>query len=201
MEGIVYILTHPAMDGIIKIGRTDNLAERMRTLYNTSVPAPFSCYYAARVGNMVEVEKVLHEAFGDRRIDPKREFFTAEPHRVAAALKLAHGEEVEDPTQQDQEGIDATIRTEEVTERKAKFNFFMVDIPLDAELTFVDREETTCRVVNLSRPPRVEYNGETLSVTAAAQKVLGKVAGVNGTLFWTYQGETLSERRDRLDGA
>ena len=202
MPGIVYILTHPAMDGLIKIGCTQDLAERMRTLYSSSVPAPFTCYYAACADDVEAVERDLHEIFGDRRINPRREFFTADPHRVALALRNHVGwlENVVDTTQQEPEDIDATNKAEEATERLANFDLGTLGIPQGAEITFVDREEITCRVVQL-KPLRVEYNGEILSLSAAAKKVLGVAYGVNGTLYWMYQGETIWERRRRLGGA
>ena len=202
MPGVVYILTHPAMDGLIKIGRAHDLAERMRTLYNSSVPAPFACYYAARVGDMEAVEDDLHEIFGDRRINPRREFFTADPHRVARALRnhVSWLEDVVDAPEQEPEDIDATNKAEGAAERRANVDFETLGIPVGAELTFAGREEITCRVVQL-RPPRVEYNGKILSLSAAAQKVLGVEYGVNGTLYWMYQGETISAHRDGLGRA
>ena len=174
----------------------------MRTLYNSSVPAPFTCYYAACADDVEAVERDLHEIFGDRRINPRREFFTADPHRVALALRNHVGwlENVVDTTQQEPEDIDATNKAEEATERLANFDLGTLGIPQGAELTFVDREEITCRVVQL-KPPRVEYNGEILSLSAAAKKVLGVAYGVNGTLYWMYQRETIWERRRRLGGA
>ena len=64
-----------------------------------------------------------------------------------------------DTTQQEPEDIDATNKAEEATERLANFDLGTLGIPQGAELTFVDREEITCRVAQL-KPPRVEYNGE-----------------------------------------
>ena len=203
MPDIVYILTHPAMDGLIKIGRTHDLTERMQNLYNSSVPAPFICHYAARVSDAKAVEDDLHGIFGDRRINPRREFFTADPHRVALALHRHSGflqEVVIDIEEQDpQEDIEASNRSEEVMERQRNFDFGMVGIAEGSVLTFVRRDEITCCVVQL-KPPRVrlEPDGEPLSISAAAKKVLGVQYGVNGTQYWMYQGETIWERRQRL---
>lgn len=44
--GIVYVLTNPAFDSYVKIGRTIDLEQRLRQLDNTSVPLPFRCVYA-----------------------------------------------------------------------------------------------------------------------------------------------------------
>jgi hypothetical protein len=40
------------------------------------------------------VERQLHDAFGDNRINPRREFFRIDPERVVSALKLALIKEV-----------------------------------------------------------------------------------------------------------
>jgi hypothetical protein len=38
---IIYILTNPAMEGYVKVGKTRNLRQRVRALDNTSVPLSF----------------------------------------------------------------------------------------------------------------------------------------------------------------
>ena len=42
-EGIIYVLTNEAMEGYVKVGRTKNLDDRLRSLYNSSIPYPFHC--------------------------------------------------------------------------------------------------------------------------------------------------------------
>ena len=62
-EGIVYVLTNPAMPGMVKIGKTGREVEaRLNDLYTTGVPLPFECVYAARVADMDKVEKAFHNA-------------------------------------------------------------------------------------------------------------------------------------------
>lgn len=50
-SGIVYVLTNPAMPGLVKIGQTkrDKMDARLKELYGTGVPLPFECQYACRV--------------------------------------------------------------------------------------------------------------------------------------------------------
>ena len=68
-EGIVYVLTNPAMPGMVKIGKTGREVElRLNDLYTTGVPLPFECEYAARVLDMDKVEKAFHNAFGPYRL-------------------------------------------------------------------------------------------------------------------------------------
>ena len=47
MAEIVYLLTNPVMPDLVKIGRTTNLEERLRSLSTHSgVPVPFEVFYA-----------------------------------------------------------------------------------------------------------------------------------------------------------
>lgn len=48
------------------------------------MPVPFDCALACQVKDAHEVEKALHLAFGNARINPNREFFKIEPGRVVA---------------------------------------------------------------------------------------------------------------------
>jgi hypothetical protein len=117
MSEIVYLLSNPAMPGLLKIGRTDkdDMAQRMKSLYATGVPVPFDCVYACVVGNNEAVEKALHERFAKRRLNPKREFF-------AVAAKMAVREmkkyELEDVTPAFREGFDSPLLDAERTARR-----------------------------------------------------------------------------------
>ena len=198
---IVYVLQNPAMPGYVKIGKTDNLAQRMRSLFDTPVPVPFICFYAARVENSAKVETQLFEIFGDKRSHPKREFFEVEPHRVAAAIKLA---EIEDVTASVATDVSASKEdAESLTRAKnkaKKFNFEMLDIPVGAELQFVKDHNSVCIVVR-QKPPRVEFRGDEMALSKAAQELLNYSWGVQGSLYWEYEGETLEERRERIENA
>ena len=48
-KGTVYALSNPAMDGYVKIGKTSNLEQRLKSLDNTSTPLPFRCVFAVEV--------------------------------------------------------------------------------------------------------------------------------------------------------
>lgn len=62
MTEIVYVLTNEAMPGYVKIGKTSSsLEQRIRELSSsTSVPIPFTCFYACTVKDMTFVEHQLH---------------------------------------------------------------------------------------------------------------------------------------------
>ena len=93
---VVYVLSNPAMPGLVKIGRTsqDDHLDRVSQLYTTGVPVPFEVEYACRVPNPVDVESALHRAFAPQRINPRREFFEIEPDQAIAILRLLNVEDV-----------------------------------------------------------------------------------------------------------
>jgi len=82
MHEIVYVLINEAMPGYVKIGKTTDLEQRMRSLDNTSLPLPFECFYAVQVDDANHVEKHLHDAFEDSRVRKNREFFEIAPESI-----------------------------------------------------------------------------------------------------------------------
>jgi len=199
MSEIVYVLINEAMDGYVKIGRTNDLEQRMRSLDNTSVPLPFECFYAARVNNAAFVESRLHEAFADHRVRKNREFFEISPERIRAALSIGELQDVT-PNRDFVESEDDQKALDKARTQRERFNFRMVDIPLGAVLNFTRDSNITCTVVD---PNRVEFEGEALSLTAAAFKVMRGMGydwkALSGPAFWEYESETLDERRRRME--
>lgn len=202
MNEVIYILTNEAMPGYVKIGKTtNNLEQRIRELSaSTSVPLPFTVFYACTVKDAQFVEHQLHDAFDDNRVNPKREFFRVAPERVVAALKLAEIENITPKidiveTKEDQEALDAARKI------RSRFNFEMVKIPVGAELYFSRDENIKAKVVDTHAANSIEFNGKKTSLSRSAQKILGYQYGVAGTDYWMYEGETLDERRRKLENA
>jgi hypothetical protein len=202
MSEVVYLLTNPTIPDLVKIGRTTDLEQRMRQLSTHSgVAVPFECFYACTVNDGVAVEKALHEAFGDHRINPKREFFRISPSRIQAILRLF---EVNDETPtteivEDQQELEALHREQA---RQGRFRFDLVAIPPGSTLVFLKDESIVARVVDNQK---IEFEGEITSTSNAARKVLHRMGynwkQVRGPSYWTYEGETLEERRSRLESS
>ncbi len=195
MENIVYILINESMPGYVKIGKTNDLEHRIRSLDTTGVPLPFECFYACRVKDATFVERQLLDAFMDHRVRSSREFFEIAPERAVAILKLVAIEDVTPKkdfieSQEDQQALNQA-RT-----RRTRFNFKMVDIPAGAELVFSRDENIKAKVVDNRS---IEFNGNITNLSSAAQEALGADYGVAGTDYWMYEGETLDERRRRLE--
>ena len=200
MPEIVYLLTNPTMPDLVKIGRTKDLEERLRQLSTHSgVPVPFECFYACEVADSVKVEKALHDAFGDHRINSRREFFRLNPDRAVAILELVA---IKDATlaaevAEDQAELDALHREQT---RREQFRFSMVDIAPGSLLTFSKDDEITATVVD---DKRINFQGEITSTSAAATRLLHQIGwtlrAAQAPLYRVYEGETLAERRIRLE--
>jgi len=196
MAGIIYILTNECMPGFVKIGTTTtSVEEEMRALYTDSIPFPFECFYAATVERLDLVEKKIYYVFGDHKVPTSRDFFRIDPNKIRSILELVAIEEVTPfiEMEMSQEMLD-------FSERRPPFRFSSAQIPLDAELQFGRDESITCRVIS---DKTVEFNGMPTSLGVLAADLL-KERGwrsprVQGALHWLYQGESLEERRQRIE--
>jgi hypothetical protein len=199
MSKIVYVLTNPSIPDIVKIGMTTDLTTRMRSLYNSSVPVPFECYFACTVKDMNFVEKQLHDGFDDFRVNPKREFFRIDPERVVSILKMVM---IEDVTPKDdivEDEIDQRSLDKEKKVR-SRFNFDMINVPVGSVLSFVKDPNITSIVVDKHR---IEFEDEIHSLSSSTLKLVHRMGytwkQVSGPTYWMYEGETLNERRSRIE--
>jgi hypothetical protein len=72
-EGYIYVISNEAMPNLYKIGMTkkDDIRERISGLQTSGVPFPFDCEFAMKVQNVEKIEKLLHETFGEHRVNPR----------------------------------------------------------------------------------------------------------------------------------
>jgi hypothetical protein len=194
---IVYVLTNPAMPGLVKIGKTTQLEveDRMKQLFSTGVPVPFDCAFACQVKDAQAVEKALHFAFGNARINPNREFFKIEPERVIAVLSLL---KVEDITAQVEHTLEADVTAADKQSaqnlkeaRRPRMNFHDLGIPNGSVLVSKDGEMQ----VTVIDEKKVELDGVPCTLSAATRKQLGLPAdyAIQPSPYWTYNGKTVKE--------
>ncbi|UOR03929.1 GIY-YIG nuclease family protein [Hymenobacter aerilatus] len=194
---VVYVLTNPAMPGIVKIGRTsqDDAKTRIDQLYSTGVPVPFTIEFVCKVSNSEEVEKALHLAFAPHRVNPKREFFSIDPAQAIAILKLLHvpdaTKEIEDqPSILDKSEVEAGIQ---FNIKRPNLNFVEMQIPIGSYLTSKSGNATVL-VIN---DRKVSYDGEEMSLTAATRKALDISYSVAPCPHWYFEGQCLSILYDK----
>ena len=116
MPNIIYVLTNPAMPGLVKIGMTDkdNVQHRMSELYTTGVPFPFECVAARQINDAdaLEIEKALHTAFSPNRVNPSREFFEIDSEQVQVILRILPGQDVTPGASTQEQDEDQRVATE-----------------------------------------------------------------------------------------
>lgn len=201
MSQIIYLLVNESMPDLIKIGMTDErLEERVKELSRqTGVPLPFEVYFACEVENMREVERSLHDAFLDHRINPKKEFFRLSPERVVSILKLLQKRDIT-PVTDEFDGAEEKNALNIAKERRSRFNFTLADIKVGETLEYYHDNTITAVVVN---EREINCNGEIGSLNQITLKLLknsGRIwKSVQGPAFWLYKGETLDERRRRQE--
>ena len=150
-EGTVYVLTNPAMPGMVKIGKTTkDVSYRLSDLYSTGVPLPFECIYAALVKDVNETEKAFHIAFEPQRVNPRREFFNINPEQAITVLKLMAIQDVTPIVQKKAKNIDleALPSVEKFkNKRRPNQNFYEMGLK-EGDILKFGRNDETCTILN-----------------------------------------------------
>ncbi|MDX2265975.1 MAG: GIY-YIG nuclease family protein [Hyphomicrobiales bacterium] len=202
---VVYILTNACMPGLVKIGCTERtIEERMRELSaSAAVTVPFECFLAVEVANPFEIEQAIHYAFGDRRRNPKREFFELSPDRPAAILKMfetrnGSGRDVT-PAGDVVDSFEEQQALDQERARRSGFRFSTAGVQPGATLVSVFDPARTCTVLD---DRWVDFEGRRTSLSDSALQIAHQTGrkwkAVQGPQFWTYNGKTLTELRDEL---
>jgi len=197
------------MPDIIKIGITDNLSRRIKELDNTSTPLPFECFYALEVEDALSIERLLHEAFDDKRVRQNREFFNCTPEQAKSALRIAEkmgGKDVT-PTEtieiellfetpQDKQALDTAKR------KKGRVDYFSIlGINAGEILTFSKDESLTCEV---KENGQVLFRKELASLSSSALVIVSEMGynweRVSGPSYWCYKGTTLVDLYRQTQG-
>jgi hypothetical protein len=195
--GIVYVFSNPAMPSIVKIGLTekDNIEDRLKSLFTTSVPFPFECEYACKVADCQKVEAALHVAFDPDRINPQREFFKTEPERVIAILRLLSLEDITVKVNNDVaaqlDQVDVSAGEEFKKARRPPLNFHTMGIEIGESLRFLDEDKAV--EVEVISDRSVRYQDQEYSLTKLTQELLGLDYAIQPTRRWSYKGRNLNE--------
>ena len=220
-KGIVYILTNPCLEDWVKIGMTErnDIEKRLKELNSpTNIPLSYRCYATYEVENAHEVEQRIHSII-DRVDDSlrarelldngkvrEREFFKISSETAYGIFKdiaiLRNDTEnlkLSVPTDdQSQEQELAEIRT-----KRANSSFKKLGISAGEEIKFLYDDSIIAKVLNEKN--QIEFNDKSYSVTALARKILIEQYGwteglhVNGWRFFTKDGMSLSDLRDKIE--
>ena len=212
-KGVIYILTNPSFPDYIKIGYATDIERRLKQLNRSeTIPFAFRVYAVYDVDSEL-TDKELHKLIDNLNPDLRtietfdgkervKEFYAMSPEDAYALLEcIAKISGTQDRLRRmEPEGheiLDEQI-AEEVREtaRRGPFRFSECGISAGSEIVFIENEAITATVVD---DRHIEYDGETTSLSALAQKIKGFHHAVQGTLWFTYKGERLSDLRIRLE--
>lgn len=212
--GYVYILTNPSFrEDWVKIGMTQNMDERLKTLDTTALPLPFKKYATLETAKYEKAEKHVHhfiETFTNLRIRDKREFFNVKPEQ---ALKIfcEVAELLDDAivTKYDDKGHPTIIYPScpEKPERtkpmklcppRKPFDFCMVNMKIGDKVVF----DPLGLEVIVAGKNKVEYQGNTYTLTGFCKAFLpnnmrNQSEAYQGPKYFSYQGITLWKLRLR----
>ena len=191
---IVYVLQNEAMPGLIKIGIThdEQVDKRLQTLYTTGVPRPFECIWAGEVDDCAEIESLIHNAFSDFRINPKREFFKLKPERVIPLLKkLASAEIMANKVEKMFNGSVSVAEKEAVKQfHRPMLDFKEMGISVGDELLY--EKDPTIRVTVISNK-KINFEGKEYSLSALTKKIRKLPYYVAPCKYWSYKGKNLDD--------
>jgi len=195
-QGIVYVLTNPAMPGLVKIGQTTNvITNRMNELNTTGVPFPFDCLFACEVDDCKLVENSLHKAFYPYRVNPKREFFEIDPEQAIVLLRLFTKKDVT-PAVTAEINKSVTTAEKEASEnykkRRPPLNFTEMGIPVGAKLVFSYDEITAEVYVSSDRKVKTADSNEEKSLSQVTKELLDLDYNIQPTRYWSYEGKSLN---------
>lgn len=214
-KGVIYILTNPSFKDYVKIGYADDINKRLKQLNRSEcVPFAFHVFATYEVTDRlsdIQIHNIIDslnpnlraiETFeGKKRV---REFYAMSAEDAYKLLEgiakingLTKNLKRHTPSlseKQDEET--ANEIQEESIERRSPFSFFACGINIGEAIVYKNDVSIVCTVVG---DRTIKYNGSTTSVSALAQKLLGFNHPVQGTLYFTYNGEILSDLRARLE--
>ena len=200
-KGVLYVMT-TVVDGLVKIGMTtrDGFSSRMYNLERNgyaNVTGLKRCF-AIEVEDCKAKEDLLGDIFNKSQV-PGTELFALDRNMVIQLLSSFEGEIVYPKTENKEAVFDAATdkvnKESEPNDKRSRFRFSEVGIPIDAELVFIPNKTIKVKV---SDDTHVTYEGEIWSMSKLAQKLLKRTSAVQGTLHFSFNGKRLTDLRDEL---
>ncbi len=204
-KGYIYILTNPAFPQYVKIGYADNVEERLKRLNSSSaVPFAFRLYATYEVNKRLTdtglhklIDKInpdlrtIDEVDGKRRV---REFYAMSREDAYSLLEsIAKISGTEKKLKKIAPSSSASKDEKKAKEdRQTNFKFSECNIPIGAKINYYKNKNIKLEVVD---DKHVEYNGEVMSLSKAAQLITKKKYSLQGPRYFEYKGKLLVEYR------
>lgn len=188
-KGYIYIMTNLCLQNMVKIGYATDVEERRKQLSTTALPYEYEIYAVYETLGKLE-DKKLHKLIDklnpDLRVTKSREFFVMSPedaYELLEAIAIISG------SQDKLKRIKAAPNAQaEGKAKKPAVNFQKCNIPIGAELVYVDDPNVKVTVVS---ERKVQYNNEITSLSAIGGSIKGYP--VSGPSCFTYNGRLVAE--------
>lgn len=211
--GVIYILTNPSFPDYVKIGYADNVEDRLAQLNRSEcIPFSFRVYATYEVESRLSDKKIhsiidklnpdlrsIETVKGKTRV---REFYAMPPedaYEILEAIAEIHGfegrlkkiamDEMEKKEKQTAEAVH-----KDSIQRAANFQFSMCGLKPGDRIEYFDNPAITVEVAD---DKHVIYNGQVMSLTAAAKMISGIKHNIAGPAYFKYNGEWLNTIRHR----
>lgn len=204
-EGYIYVMTNPCLHDMVKIGYASDVEARRKQLSTTALPFEYEIYATYETSGQLE-DKKLHELIDTLnpklRLAKNREFFAMsaeKAYRLLEAIAIISGSADKLKRVAPIQGATAAGSSRRQThssgssgrKQRHAINFQKCGIPVGAELVFIDDNSVRVTVVDAEKN-KVEYNGETTSLSPLAEK-LRNVSAIHGTSVFTYNGKKITD--------
>lgn len=189
-KGYIYIMTNPCLKDMVKIGYATNVEERRKQLSTTALPYDYEIFATYETSGKLE-DKKLHKLIDnlnpDLRVSKNREFFVMsaeDAYELLEAIATISGSQDKLKKRQSNASSTGSKKT-----KKPPVNFLKCNIPIGAELVYVDDPNIR---VTVATERKVQYNNELTSLSAIVQNIKG-IQAAAGPSYFTYNGEIVSE--------
>ncbi len=186
-KGYIYIMTNPALKGMVKIGYAVDVETRRKVLSTTALPYEYEVYATYETSGNLEdrkLHKLIDNLNPDLRVSSNREFFVMSPEE---AFELLESIATISGTKEKLKKLKVPISKKQVV-RRPSVNFAQCGIPVGSELVYI--EDPSLRVIVTSER-KVEYNGEITSLSAIMSAIKGH--SIQGPAYFTYNGRLITD--------
>ncbi len=197
-KGIIYIMT-TSVNGLIKIGKTDNFKNRMQILEQNGYwnVSGLKRFYAVRVNDYDKKEKLIHTIFSKSQV-ANSELFALDKQIAKELLESFDGEQIY-PEVNSQKTSKAKQNTPAEPSAKSKSKAARlllkdIGVPKGAILTYVSDPSITCKVVDTTKN-QVEYNGKVYTMSGLVKFLKNDGLPYQGSNYLMYKGKRLTEIR------
>lgn len=206
--GFVYFIRNPLhKEGIYKIGMTENLKDRMASLYHaTESPGPWTVIATVETEKYKELERHLHHVYAAQRVNPKKEYFEFNGDDVVDDV-LDMLEECASLINGKFTVFEDQSTAREGDDKRRKFSMKLINIPVGAKVQFINEflpEPVDFYVAAnglklVTDLADIEDKSKWQTLSSTAQELLHK-PGLWSSCpdCWFYNGKSFAQLREEL---